>query len=276
MSTGAHPVSTGAAGPLSGRVAIVTGGATGIGFQIVRRLVGDGARVILAALTDADVGKALTRLAQPAEGIAEPAGQVTGFAGDLSVPGTADRLLAAALSAFGQADICVNNAGGGVIAPTLAHTEETLQATVANNLWTALRMCLAVLPYFAERGYGRIISIGAESVRNGLTDHAVYNAAKGGVHGLTTGLAREFARQGITVNVVAPSYTRTPELDAALAAGRVPERFGQVLADAIALIPAGRGAEADEVAAAVAFLAREDSRFITGQIISVNGGSSMS
>lgn len=98
------------------------------------------------------------------------------------------------------------------------------------------------------------------------------HAAKGGV----PGLAREFAGHGITVNVVAPSYTRTPELDAALAAGRAPERFGQVLTDAIALIPAGGGAETDEVAAAVAFLAREDSRFITGQILSVNGGSSMS
>lgn len=267
-------MSTGTAGPLRGRVAIVTGGAAGIGFTIAQRLLEDGARVVLAGLTDADVGKALARLAG-LPGNAPP-GAVAGFAGDLSVPGTADRLLAAALGAFGQADICVNNAGGGVIAPTLAHTEETLQATIGNNLWTTLRMCLAVLPHMAEQGYGRIISIGAESVRNGLTDHAVYNAAKGGVHGLTTGLAREFARQGITVNVIAPSYTRTQELDAALAAGRAPERFGQVLADAIALIPAGRGAEADEVAAAVAFLAREDSRFITGQIISVNGGSSMS
>jgi 2,3-dihydroxy-2,3-dihydro-p-cumate dehydrogenase len=255
--------------PLDGRIAIVTGGATGIGFAIVRRLLADGARIALAGLTDTDVKTALGRLGdQP--------GRVTGFAGDLSVPGTADRLITAAVKAFGQVDICVNNAGGGVIAPTLAHTEETLQATIGNNLWTTLRMCLAVLPHMAERGYGRIISIGAESVRNGLTDHAVYNAAKGGVHGLTTGLAREFAAQGITVNVVAPSYTRTPELDAALAAGRAPERFGQVLADAIALIPAGRGAEADEVAAAVAFLAREDSGFITGQILSVNGGSSMS
>jgi 2,3-dihydroxy-2,3-dihydro-p-cumate dehydrogenase len=128
---------------------------------------------------------------------------------------------------------------------------------------------------FIERGYGRIINIGAESVRNGLTDHAVYNAAKGGVHGLTTGLAREFAGNGITVNVVAPSYTRTDELDALIASGQAPERLHKVLGDAITLIPVGRGAEAREVAAAVAFLAREDSGFITGQILIVNGGSSM-
>jgi 2,3-dihydroxy-2,3-dihydro-p-cumate dehydrogenase len=259
--------------PLHGRVAIVTGGATGIGFGICRRLLADGAQLALAGLTDADVSAALARLGEEAgEAAGQLSGQVTGFAGDLSVPGVADDLLGQAAGAFGKIDILVNNAGGGVIAPTLTHTEETMQATLANNLWTTLRMCRAVLPHFVQRG----ISVGAESVRNGLTDHAIYNAAKGGVHGLTTGLAREFAAQGITVNVVAPSYTRTSELDAALAAGRAPERFGKVLGDAIALIPVGRGAETDEVAAAVAFLAREDSRFITGQILSVNGGSSMS
>ncbi len=253
--------------PLAGRVAVVTGGATGIGFRIAGRLRDDGARVVLAGLAEDDVKTALDRL---------PGGGGVGFAGDLSRPGAAEGLLEVAVQAFGRVDILVNNAGGGVIRPTLEHTEDTLRATVDNNLWTTLRTTLAFLPHLAGQGYGRIVSIGAESVRNGLTDHAVYNAAKGGVHGLTTGLAREFAAAGITVNVVAPSYTRTDELDAALAAGRAPARFDTVLADAIALIPLGRGAEPDEIAAAVAFLAREDSGFITGQILSVNGGSSMS
>jgi len=260
--------------PLEGRVAVVTGGATGIGLQIVRRLLADGARVVLAGLTEVDVKCAVEGLAEEQPSLRS--GRWASYAGDLAVAGAAEELLTAAVDAFGGVDILVNNAGGGVIAPTLEHTEKTLQATINNNLWTMLRTTLAFLPHFVGRGHGRIISIGAESVRNGLTDHAIYNSAKGGVHGLTTGLAREFAAQGITVNVVAPSYVRTDELDAKLAAGTVPPRFPVVLKDAVDLIPMGRAAETDEVAAAVAFLAREDSGFITGQILSVNGGSSMS
>ena len=122
----------------------------------------------------------------------------------------------------------MNNAGGGVIRPTLEHTEETLRATIDNNLWTTIRCVLAPLPHMVERGFGRIMNIGADSVRNGLTDHAIYNAAKGGVHGMCTGLAREFAHAGITVNTVAPCYLRTPELDRALSAGAVPDRLREV------------------------------------------------
>lgn len=90
-----------------------------------------------------------------------------------------------------------------------------MQATVDNNLWTTIRTTLAVLPRMVERGGVRIVNIGAESVRKGLTDHAVYNGVKGVVHAIATGLAREVAVSGITVNVVAPSYTttrRTPRL----------------------------------------------------------------
>lgn len=252
--------------PLAGRVAVVTGGATGIGHAITRRLAEDGAAVVVAGLGKEEVDAAVAELTGPA----------IGFAGDLAAPGVADRLRDEAVEAFGAVDVLVNNAGGGVIRPTLEHTEETLRATIDNNLWTTLRCCLAVLPHMKERSYGRIVNIGAESVRNGLTDHAVYNAAKGGVHALATGLAREFAGDGITVNTVAPSYTRTDALDAAMADGRVPERLHTVVDDAVRLTPQGRPAEVDEIAAAVAYLAREDSRFVTGQTLSVNGGSSMS
>ena len=254
--------------PLDGRVAVVTGGATGIGRAVSDRLAADGSAVVVAGLDETEVDAAVAALT--ADGC-----RATGFVGDLARPGAADDLRAAATDAFGAVDILVNNAGGGVIRPTLEHTEDTLQATIANNLWTTLRCCMAFLPGMRERGYGRIVNVGAESVRNGLIDHAVYNAAKGGVHALAGGLAREFAGDGITVNVVAPSYVRTDALDAALASGAVPARLPTVVDDAVRLIPMGRPGEVDEVAAAVTYLAREDSRFVTGQVLGVNGGSSM-
>ena len=255
-------------GPLHDRAAIVTGGATGIGLGISRRLLADGARVMIATLGEAELKRAHEELRSAGY---DPAG----FAGDLSRQGEADLLLQAAIGSLGRVDILVNNAGGGVIRPTLEHTEETLRATIDNNLWTTIRCTLAVLPHMAERGHGRIINIGAESVRNGLTDHAIYNAAKGGVHAMTSGLAREFAGVGITVNTVAPSYVETPEIAAALSAGAVPDRLRHVLDRAVGLIPMGRPATVDDVAATVAYLAREDAGFVTGQVVSVNGGSSM-
>jgi 2,3-dihydroxy-2,3-dihydro-p-cumate dehydrogenase len=254
--------------PLDGRTAIVTGGATGIGLGISRRLLTDGARVLIASLTEAEAKQAVEQLRAAGH---DPAM----FAGDLARPGVADSLLQTATGAFGGVDILVNNAGGGVIRPTLEHTEETLRATIDNNLWTTIRCTLAVLPHMAERGYGRVVNIGAESVRNGLADHAIYNAAKGGVHALSTGLAREFAGAGITVNTVAPSYVETPEIAAALSAGTVPDRLRHVLDQAVGLIPLGRPGTVDDVAAAVAYLSREDAGFVTGQVVSVNGGSSM-
>lgn len=251
-------------GALSGRTAIVTGAASGIGLAIAMRLIGDGAAVFAA-----------TRSKEDLERVHERAAIAGGFAGELHQPGVANELAAAAVDTLGRLDVLVNNAGGGVIRPTLEHTEETLRATVENNLWATIYCVRAVLPHMVSRGHGRIINIGADSVRTGLMDHAMYNAAKGGVHAMVTGLAREFASSGITANAVAPCYVRTPELAELLESGEASPRLERVIEEGTGIVPLGRPGDPAEVAAVVAFLSGEDSRFITGQTIYVNGGSSM-
>ena len=249
---------------LDGRTAIVTGASSGIGLGIVRRLVSDGARVFAA-----------TRSAEDLKKVGEQVDIAGGFVGELQQAGAADDLVSAAIGVLGHLDVLVNNAGGGVILPTLDHTEETLRSTIDNNLWTTIYCVRAALGHFVARGHGRIINIGADSVRTGLMDHAMYNAAKGGVHAMISGLAREFARDGITANTVAPCYVRTPELEALFDAGKAPPRLDEVVAQGTMIVPIGRPGDPSEVAAAVAFRAAEDSRFITGQTIYVNGGASM-
>lgn len=249
---------------LDGRTAIVTGASSGIGLGIVRRLVSDGARVFAA-----------TRSAEDLKKVGEQVDIAGGFVGELQQAGAADDLVSAAIGVLGHLDVLVNNAGGGVILPTLDHNEETLRSTIDNNLWTTIYCVRAALSHFVARGHGRIINIGADSVRTGLIDHAMYNAAKGGVHAMISGLAREFARDGITANTVAPCYVRTPELVALFGAGKAPPRLNEVVAQGTAIVPIGRPGDPSEVAAAVAFLSAEDSRFITGQTIYVNGGASM-
>jgi 2,3-dihydroxy-2,3-dihydro-p-cumate dehydrogenase len=249
---------------LTGRTAVVTGASSGIGLGIARRLTADGARVFTATRSKEDLEKVVDQV--------DIAG---GFVGELQQAGVADDLVNTAIGALGHVDILVNNAGGGVIRPTLEHTEKTLAATIDNNLWTTIRCVLAVLPHMVARKHGRIINIGADSVRTGLMDHAMYNAAKGGVHAMVTGLAVEYAKDGITANTVAPSYIQTPELSSLFETGGAPPRLLEVIEQATAIIPVGRPGTPDEVAAAVAFLATEDSRFVTGQTIYVNGAASM-
>jgi 2,3-dihydroxy-2,3-dihydro-p-cumate dehydrogenase len=246
-----------------GRAAIITGAAGGIGQALVRAFTVNGASVVMSDVNETALKEFEAELA--AAGV----GSVVSVAGDLSAPGLADELVRTALDSFGRLDVMVANAGGGVVARTLDHTEETLQATIDRNLWTAIRSALAVIPHFQGQGYGRVVFMGADSVRNGLDGHAIYNAAKGGVHAMARGFAREFAKDGVTFNVVSPCATRTPELDRFLRDDpTLAERF-------MAVIPAGRPAELREVASAVMYLASEEAAFVTGQVLPVNGGSTM-
>ncbi|NTZ85307.1 SDR family oxidoreductase [Burkholderia metallica] len=244
-------------------VAVVTGGAHGIGFGIVERLLQLGAKVMVSDLDREGLEAGRERL------VKSFGNAVAAHAADLSKERGAQALHRAATKRFGPAQILVNCAGGGVIRPFLEHTPDTLKATVDRNLWTVIWCSRVFLPDMVAAKYGRIVNIGADSVRNGLPDHAGYNAAKGGMHGLTTGLAREFALYGITVNTVAPCavntdvWVKVKQSNPALA-----QRFVDV-------IPMGRVGEIDEVASMVGYLTLPEAGFVTGQVISVNGGSAM-
>jgi 2,3-dihydroxy-2,3-dihydro-p-cumate dehydrogenase len=251
--------------PYQDQVAIVTGagkGTGGLGRAIAMRLAAGGARVMVA---DVD-----PKVAETAAEIRDAAGMdAKSFAGSLAGEANVKLMVDQTLAGWGRIDILVNNAGGGIIKPFLEHDSASLTETLARNLWTAIWCCHKVLPHMVARGYGRIVNIGADSLRTGIANHAGYNAAKGGVIGMTVGLAREFARHDITANTVSPCLVHTERHRGLRVSNpELARKFEEV-------IPKGRPVEVDEVVDLVCFLARRETGFVTGQEISINGGSAM-
>jgi 2-hydroxycyclohexanecarboxyl-CoA dehydrogenase len=243
---------------LADRTALVTGGASGIGAATCRRLAAEGARV---AVTDVNV--------DGARGIAD---EVDGMAFELDVRSTGSVRAAVEDTEreLGPVDVLVNNAGYDEWG-WFTDTDEALwQRVLAVNLVGVIACTHAVLPGMQERRRGRIVNVSSEAGRVGSSGSAVYSAAKGGVLAFTKAIAIENGRFGITANAVAPGPIETPLLMAA------PEALGdlgkRIVDNMIGSTNLRRLGHPDEVAAAISFLASDDSSYVTGQSLGVSGG----
>lgn len=241
---------------LDGRVAAVTGGASGIGRATVRLFAELGARVFAG---DLDGGGARTACA-------EAGGGAEGTLLDVTDPASVDAFARGVLDASGRVDVVVNAAGWDRLEPFLENTPEFWQRVVEVNYLGPVRVCRAFLPAMIEAGGGAIVNVASDAGRVGSTGETVYAGAKGGVIAFTKSLAREMARFGIRVNCVSPGPTDTPLFRS------LPEKMQRALE---AAIPFRRLARPEEVADAIAFFASDRSSFCTGQVLSVSGGLTM-
>jgi 2-hydroxycyclohexanecarboxyl-CoA dehydrogenase len=237
--------------PRSQRRALVTGGASGIGAACVRRLVAQGVAVVCADIQE----DAMTRLAAELG--------ATGIALDVC---DFDQVHAV-VQRLGPFDVLINSAGVDQHAFFTQTTPPQWRRLLAVNLEAVFNTTHAVLPAMQAAGYGRIVNVASEAGRLGSRGGSVYAAAKGGVIAFTRSIARENGRKGITANVVTPGPIDTPLLRRAV------QDSGDKLMEAMTgATLAGRLGSADEVAAAVAFLASEDAGYVTGEVLGVSGG----
>ncbi len=245
---------------LEGRYAVVTGGRRGIGLAIVELLARLGAEVMLGDRTIEESSKVAEMVAEDCRCRVQ-ARQV-----DVSNFQSANALIEAALAEFGRVDILVNNAGVTRDALILRMNEEDWDYVIDINLKGTWNCCKAVVRPMMKQRYGRIINISSVSGLAGQAGQTNYSASKAGIIGLTKALAREVASRGITVNAVAPGFVPTA----------LTNDLPQELKDAMMkLIPMGRWGEPTEIANAVAFLASSEAAYITGQVLSVDGGMMM-
>jgi len=243
---------------LAGKTAVVTGATVGIGEAITRRLISEGANVVLVA-----------RHPKPGTDLAAELGERARFlAGDVSDPKTAEQVVGEAAK-LGTVDILVNNAGIDHTGDLLLTPEGEVRAVMETNFFGALWMLQRVGQDMKRRGHGSIINISSRLASIGVPTMAIYSASKGALLALTRAAAVELAPFGVRVNAVAPGLTLTPLFGAWIESQPDPAAHR---ARALEMIPQGRFATPEDVSAAVAYLAADESSHVTGASIPVDGG----
>jgi NAD(P)-dependent dehydrogenase (short-subunit alcohol dehydrogenase family) len=230
-------------------VAIVTGGASGIGLAITERLVKDGLTVAVFDPNPTDAGAAH-------------------FAVDVSDKAQVDAAVARVAAELGPPTVLVNNAGVDGFKPFLKISLDEWNRLLSINLTGTFLCCQATIPHMLDAEWGRIVNISSSSAQGGQQLMSHYVASKAGMIGLTKALALEFGPSGITVNTIPPGFIDTPMLRAAEAKGLL----GPGVEAAIATTPVRRAGLPEDIANATAFLVSEEASYITGQVIGVNGG----
>ncbi|MGB3721353.1 MAG: SDR family oxidoreductase [Pacificimonas sp.] len=243
----------------SGKTVIVTGSSSGIGEGIARRFAKEGANVVLNSRSEDDLKNVAADLDQD---------RVLIFAGDVSDRDFCDRLIAETVRRFGGLDTLVNNAGIGAFGPLEIASDDDIDKVFAINVKGVLYLSRAAIPHL-RKTKGSIVNTSSVSGIGGDWTLPIYNASKGAVTNLTRSLALGLGKDGVRVNAVLPSLTRSDMSQGILEQKAVMDRF-------MDRIPLGRIGEPDDIAGPVLFLASEDAKFVTGANLPVDGGVSAS
>ncbi len=239
-----------------GRVAVITGGAQGIGYAVAERMLNSGAEVVLWDIDAARLAEAENTLGR--------LGKVSTSIVELTMVPDIAAATADALAAHGRIDILVNNAGiTGGNAPTWELTPEIWQRVIDVNLVAPFLACRAVVPQMLKQGYGRIVNIASVAGKEGNPNASHYSASKAGLIALTKSLAKELATKGVLVNAVSPAAAKTAIFDT---------MTEQHIAFMLSKIPMARFLEVGEAAAMIAWLASEECSFSTGAVFDLSGG----
>jgi NAD(P)-dependent dehydrogenase (short-subunit alcohol dehydrogenase family) len=247
-------------GSLEGKVALVTGGASGIGRVAAQALAREGASVLVSDIETEG-------LRQTVRLITDAGGQAAFTITDVTQSAQVKEMLAGVKRAFGKLDFALNNAGiDGDRARTADYSEETWAHVVNVNL-TGVFLCMKYeIPLLLENGGGTIINMSSVAGVTGFVAHSAYTASKHGVIGLTKTAALEYAKHGIRVNAICPCYTRTPMVE------RIVNAEPALAEKLISRIPMGRLGAPEEIAAAVVYLCSESGAFINGHSLIMDGG----